>query len=90
MSSDSDRKRGRTEEEETSEGEGGKALRSRLGKRARPDEEGTSSERELALHASDEDIFSLNSIVTTKGIPMLFHEKRARARTNRFSSVFSN
>ena len=72
MSSDSDRKRGRQgeEEEEGSEGEGeGRAL---AVKRARPDEEGTSSERELALLPSDEDIFSLNSLVTSKGIIMLY------------------
>ena len=71
MSSDSDRRRGRQgeEEEEGSEGEGeGRSPRTRPVKRARPDEEGTSSERELALLPSDEDIFSLNSLVTSKGI----------------------
>ena len=73
--SGSDRKRGRQgeDEEEASEGEGGSTPRSRpAGKRARGDEdEGASSDRELALLPSDEDIFSLNSLITSKGMFLL-------------------
>ena len=57
-SGDPDRRRGREEKE---------AVGGRRTKRPRLDEEGTSSERELALHASDEDIFSLGALVTSKG-----------------------
>ena len=61
MSSDSDRKRKRGDEG-ASEGEGSG---DRPTKHARREEERTSSERELALHASDEDIFSINSLLPT-------------------------
>ena len=61
MSSDSDRKRKRGDEG-ASEGEGSGDRPTKL---ARREEERTSSERELALHASDEDIFSINSLLPT-------------------------
>ena len=56
MASDTERKRGK----------GGEEAAAKRTKRARLDEEGTSSERELALHPSDEDLFSL-ALVTGKG-----------------------
>lgn len=59
MAYEPDRKRGRGDEE---------AVGKRLAKRARHDEDRTSSERELALHASDEeDLFSLGTLITSKG-----------------------
>lgn len=53
MASDRDRKRGK----------GGDEAAGRRAKRPRLDEEGTSSEREMALHPSeDEDLFSLAAL----------------------------
>ena len=56
MASDSEKRRGKRDDEA--------AGRGRRAKRPRLDEERTSSERELALHASDEDIFSLGALVS--------------------------
>ena len=56
MASDTERKRSR----------GGEEAAAKKAKRARLDEERTSSERELALHPSDEDIFPL-ALFTGRG-----------------------
>ena len=56
MASDTERKRGK----------GGEEAAAKRTKRARLDEERTSSERELALHPSDEDIFPL-ALFTGRG-----------------------
>ena len=67
MASESERKRGR-EEDEAAAVDSGRRM-----KRARQDDEEGSSEGELSIHAStDEDLFSLRTIVT-KGTKKFQH-----------------